>query len=169
MPSLRSLLHAAGPSRAALAARCGLCLLALVLLLQGSAALFAATLGPRHGHVEPLPQTTLLDSRRGVVMTTLALAQPARAGADKLLHGQMHRHHHAAGVPGVEYDDAAQRADAQSAAAAWLAVWFPAAAPPPAWGGVSALRDARPAGAGWFVASADTPTPEKPPRAPRHL
>lgn len=165
MPSLRSLLHAAGPSRAALAARCGLCLLALVLLLQGSAALFAATLGPRHVHVDPLPPAPLLDTRRGIVITALPLAQPARAHAS--LHRQMHRHHHADAEPGIEFDQAAQRADASAAAAALLAIWFPAAALPQAWGAMVLVRDAPHGGPGWFVASADMPAPERPPRAPR--
>lgn len=154
-----------GPARAAVAARCGLCLLALVLLLQGSAALFASTLGPRHGHVDPPPLAPLLDTRRGIVIAALPLAQPARAHAS--LHRQMHRHHHPDAEPGIEFDHAAQRADASSAAAALLAVWFPAAAVPQAWGAMVPVRDAPHAGPGWFVASADMPAPERPPRAPR--
>lgn len=171
MPSFRSLSQAPGPVRTAAASRCLLCLLALVLLLQGSAALFAATLGPRHSHVEQLPQTPLLDVRRGVVMTALTPAQPtsAHAALHRQMHRQMHRHHHLDAAPDIEFDPAAQRVDAQSAAAALLAIWFPAAAPPLAWSPMAVVRDAPRARPGWFVAEADMPTPERPPRAPRRV
>jgi hypothetical protein len=167
MPSLQPLSRASGLLGGTRLLRCLLCLLALVLLLQGSAALFAATLGPRHSHAEQLPHAPLLDLRRGVVMTALPLAQPGRADAS--VHRQMHRHHHAAAAPGVEFDSAAQQVDAQSTAAALLAIWFPAAAPPLSWSPMAALRDAPQAVPGWFVASAETPTPERPPRAPRRV
>jgi hypothetical protein len=163
MPSHRSLSQARGPLGAAAVSRCLRCLLALLLLLQGSAALFAATLGPRHSHGEPLPPTQLLDIRRGVVMTALALAPPASA------HAALHRHHHLDAALDIEFDPAAQRVDAQSAAAALLAIWFPAAAPPPAWSEPAVLREAPRARPGWFVASADMSTPERPPRSPRRV
>ena len=92
-------------------------LLAAVMLLQGSAALLAATLGPRHAHAPSLPQAELLDLRRGVIVSQVYSVGDEHGPAQA-----WQRHHHAAAHDLIT-DPATQQADALGLCAALLTIW----------------------------------------------